>query len=143
MRSTSLMLCPALLLVATGASAQAQDYPLTEPESISRVQVVAPPQTFQFREYEAEAISGGYRMSNGWRMQVDPSADGIVARIDRQRPIRLLALSRDLYASRDGNVTMEFNRGPLGEDMLMSYVPSSRKGLAMVTSRSAEALAQR
>lgn len=150
MRRLSLVLCPALLLAVSGAGAQeqtqsqlhsseqsqapsqapSQDYPRTEPESISQVQVVAPPQAFQFWEYEAEAISGGYKMSNGWRMKVDSARDGIVAQIDKQRPIHLVALSRDLYASRDGNVTMEFNRGPLGEDMLMSYVPGSGSRVA-------------
>jgi hypothetical protein len=146
MRALSLMLCPALLLAAAGAgaqtaSAQAQDYPQTEPESISQVQVVAPTQSFAFREYEAEAISGGYKMSNGWKMKVDPSSDGIVAQIDRQRPIKLVALSPDLYASRDGIVSMQFNRGPLGEDMLMSYVPGPHMAQVVVTSTST--LAQR
>ena len=148
MRPLSLMLCPALLLAAAGAcaqtaSAQAQDYPQTEPESISRVQVVAQPQTFQFWEYEAEAISGGYKMSNGWKMKVDQSSDGIVAQIDRQRPIKLVALSPNLYASRDGNVSMEFNRGPLGEDMLMSYVPGPHMAQVVVTSTTSTRLAQR
>jgi hypothetical protein len=146
MRPLPLILCPALLLAASAAGAQTQaqgqDYPRTEPESISQVQVVAPSQTFQFRDYEADAISGGYKMSNGWRMKVDPASDGIVAQIDKQHPIRLVALSRDLYATRDGNVTMEFNRGPLGEDMVMSYVPGTRTAQVVVTSTSAR-LAQR
>ena len=148
MRSLSLILCPALLLAAAGAGAQeaaqaqapSQDYPLTQPDSVSTVKVVATPQAFEFWEYEAEAISGGYKMSNGWRMKVDPSSDGIVARIDKQRPIKLVALSRDMYATRDGNVTMEFNRGPLGEDMLMSYVPQSRTAQRVVVTST---LAQR
>jgi len=150
MRSLPLILCPALLLAVAGAGAQeaaqaqsqapSQDYPLTQPESISRVEVVAQPRAFEFREYEAEAISGGYKMSNGWRMKVDPSSDGIVAQIDKQHPIKLVALSRDLYATRDGNVTMEFNRGPLGEDMLMSYVPQSRTAQRVVVTTT---LAQR
>jgi hypothetical protein len=132
MRTLSLILSPCLLLLASGASAQTQHYPLTEPESISRVEVVAQSKSFQFREYEAEAISGAYAMSNGWRMKVDPASDGIVAQIDKQRPIRLVALSPDRYASADGNVSMEFNRGPLGDDMLMSYVPDSRTAQVIV-----------
>jgi hypothetical protein len=93
---------------------------------------MAPTPTFQFQAYEAETISGGYAMSNGWRMKVDPSSDGIVARIDKQRPIRLVALSPNLYATRDGNVSMEFNRGQYGDEMLMSYVPESRTAQVVV-----------
>jgi len=143
MRPLSIVLSTSVLL-ASSAGAQTQDYPSTESGSISQVQVVAPSPSFQFRDYEAEAISGGYAMSNGWRMKVDPTSDGIVAQIDRQHPIRLVALSRDLYASRDGNVSMEFNRGALGDEMLMSYVPGSRTGqVAVVTVTSKTALAQR
>jgi hypothetical protein len=132
MRTLSLILSPCLLLLASGAGAQTQHYPSTESGSISRVEVVAQSKSFQFQEYEAEAISGAYAMSNGWRMKVDPSSDGIVAQIDKQRPIRLVALSPDRYASPDGNVSMEFNRGPLGDDMLMSYVPDSRTAQVIV-----------
>jgi hypothetical protein len=135
MRSRVLIL-PACLLLASSAGAQTQaqtqDYPLTTPGSISTVEVIAPSPAFTFRDYEAEAISGGYAMSNGWRLKVDPSADGIVAQIDKQRPIRLVALSRDRYASRDGNVAMEFNRGVQGDEMLMSYVPGSRTAQVVV-----------
>jgi hypothetical protein len=135
MRSRVLIL-PASLLLASSAGAQtqaqSQDYPLTTPEAMSRVEVMAETPPFTFRDYEAEAISGGYAMSNGWRMKVELSADGIVAQIDKQRPIRLVALSRDRYATRDGNVAMEFNRGVLGDEMLMSYVPSSRTAQVVV-----------
>jgi hypothetical protein len=94
----------------------------------------APP--FQFREFEAEAISGGYKMSNGWRVQVYSTSEGISAQIGKERAIQLVALSPDLYTKHDGNVTMEFNRGPLGEDMVMSNVPSglSKAQLVVVTS---------
>jgi hypothetical protein len=143
MRPLSLILCPALLLAASSAGAQAQDTPPTEPESISRVQVVAQPPPFQFREYEAEAISGGYKMSNGWRMKVDSTSDGIVAQVGKQPAIRLVALSPDLYATRDGNVSMEFNRGALGEDMLMSYVPHGSPTAQRVVVTSSTRLAQR
>ncbi len=139
MRSPCLMLCPVLLLVASAAGAQAQ----TDSEAISRVQVVAPPQAFQFWEYQAELISGGYKMSNGWRMKVDPTAEGIVAQIGKERPIRLVALSPDLYATRDGNESMAFNRGPLGEDMLMSYVPQGASAAQAVVVTASTALAQR
>jgi hypothetical protein len=113
------LILPASLLLAASAGAQ------TRPESISRVQVQAPIQPFQFRDYEAEAISGAYAMSNGWHMKVDPTSDGIVAQINKRHPFRLVAVSRDKYVSPDGNVSMEFNRGR-GDDMLMSYIPDSR-----------------
>jgi hypothetical protein len=138
MRSLSLILFPSLLLAASGVSAQTQQHPQTEPEPAPQVQVTAEAPPFQFRDYEAEAISGGYKMSNGLRMSVEPSSDGIVAQMGKQRPIRLVALSRDLYATRDGNVSMEFNRGPLGEDMLMSYVPDSRTAQRVVTTTLAQ-----
>jgi hypothetical protein len=40
--------------------------------------------------------------------------------------MRLIALSADRYVTADGNVAMEFNQGTFGDDMTMSYVPSSR-----------------
>jgi hypothetical protein len=136
------MLYPALLLVATGAGAQAQQAQ-TEPESVSTVQVTAEAPPFQFRDYQAEAISGGYQMSNGWRMQVASASDGITAQIGKAHPIRLVALSPDLYATRDGNVTMQFNRGPQGEDMLMSYVPAGSGIAQVVVMSTSTSLAQR
>jgi hypothetical protein len=153
MRSLSLMVPASLLLLAashSGAQTQAQAqtqtqteaYPLTEPEQTSRVQVTAPPRAFQFWEYEAEFISGAYAMSNGWHMKVDPSSDGIVAQIDKERPMRLVAVSENKYASRDGNVWMEFNRGTGGGDMLMSYVPNTRTAQVIVVTATAR-LAQR
>jgi hypothetical protein len=135
-----LLMLPASLLLAAHAGAQNQAYPLTEPAPTSRVQVMAPAQPYQFWDYEAESISGAYAMSNGWRMKVDPAADGIVARIDKQRPIQLIAVSRDQYVSRDGNVSMAFNRGERGDDMLMSYVPDTRMAQAIVVTAT---LAQR
>jgi len=128
------LLCPAsLVLLAANAGAQSNNYPQTNPEPTSTVQVTAPAPAFQFWEYQAEAISGAYAMSNGWRMKVAPADDGIVATIDKQRPIRLVALSADRYTSRDGNVWMEFNRGRYGEDMRMSYVPGPRLAQVVVT----------
>jgi len=139
MRRLSLMF-PVSLLLASNAGAQTQQQPQTEPGAVSQVQVTAETPPFQFRDYEAEAISGGYKMSNGWRMKVDPSADGIVAQINKRHPIRLVAVSRDMYVSRDGSVAMEFNRGPLGEDMSMSYAPESRSAERIVVTST---LAQR
>jgi len=140
MRPLSLILPVALLVLASSAGAQAQRQPGTEPESVTQVQVTAETQPFQFRDYEAEAISGGYKMSNGWRMKVDPSSDGIVAQVNREHPMRLVAVSRDSYVAPDGNVFMQFNRGSQGDEMLMSYVPDSRTAQRVVVTST---LAQR
>jgi hypothetical protein len=135
------LILPASLLLASSADAQTQNEQSPQPESVSRVQVQAPAQPFQFRDYEAEAISGAYAMSNGWRLNVDPASDGIVAQIGKRHPFRLVAVSRDRYVSPDGNVSMEFNRGR-GDDMLMSYVPDSRTAQVVVVTAAAT-LAQR
>jgi hypothetical protein len=142
MRRLTLMLYPALLLAAAGASAQEQkaNQLPSESEAAPKVQVTAEAPPFQFRDYQAELISGGYKMSNGWRMKVDPSADGIVAQINKERPIRLVAVSRDRYIAPNGNVFMEFNRGAQGDEMLMSYVPDSRTAQRVVVTST---LAQR
>jgi hypothetical protein len=67
-------------------------------------------------------------MSNGWRLQVQvqQATKGMEARIDRQRPIRLIAVTPDKFVSRDGNVVMDFTRGEDGDGMQMSYVPDQR-----------------
>lgn len=140
MRSLSLILPASLLLLASHAGAQSQNYPSTEPGSISSVQVTAPTQPFPFWIDDAEAVSGAYAMSNGSRLKVEPRYDGIVAQLDKQRPVRLVALSQDRYVSRDGNVSMEFNRGTRGDDMLMSYVPDSLTAQVVVVTAT---LAQR
>ena len=134
------LILPVSVLLASNVGAQEQQAPQTEPGSVSQVQVTAETPQFQFRDYEAEAISGGYKMSNGWRMKVDPASDGIVAQINKERPIRLVAVSRDRYVAPDGNVFMEFNRGTQGDEMLMSYVPDSRTAERVVVTST---LAQR
>jgi hypothetical protein len=141
MRSLSLML-PATLLLAASAGAQTQDQPSTAPEAGSRVQVTAPAQPYKFYGYEAESISGAYAMSNGWHLKVDPSREGIVAQIDKRHPIKLAAVAPDRYASGDGNIAMEFNRGDYGDQMLMSYVPDPRTAQVVVVGATAT-LAQR
>jgi hypothetical protein len=119
--------CPlSLLLLAPSVGAQSGNYPLISDTPISTVEVTAQPRTqFRIWDYQVEYISGKYALSNGWRLDVQPARDGIVARIDKQRPIRLIAQSPDRFVSRDGNVIMEFNRGDSGDDMMMSYIPSN------------------
>lgn len=116
------LVLPISLLCAPQAGAQSGNYPVTDDTPISTVQVKAQP-SFRIWDYQADAVSGTYELSNGWRLKVRPARDGVVARIDSQRPIALVALSPDKFASRDGNVIMEFNQGDYREDMRMSYVP--------------------
>ncbi|WP_322403506.1 hypothetical protein [Massilia luteola] len=125
MRPLSLALSASLLLLAPGAGAQSGTYPVNDDMPISRVEVTAQPATaFRIWDYQAEAVSGAYALSNGWRLKVQPARDGLVAQIDKQHPMHLIAQSPDRFVSRDGNVIMEFNRGDTREDMMMSYVPS-------------------
>jgi hypothetical protein len=142
MRSLSLIVPASLLVLASSAVAQT-DYTLsTQSGTTSRVQVIGPVQPFVFDDSAASWISGAYAMSNGWRLTVDPSSDGIVAQIDKRHPIKLTAVSRDRYVTPDGNIAMEFNRGQLGDEMLMSYVPDPRTAQVVVVS-STTRLAQR
>ena len=145
MRPLALIFSVSLLLVSNG-NAQAQVTPSSEVQSTSRVEVTAPERTFEFYRSEADWVSGGYKMSNGWRITVDAASDGIVAKIDKRSPIRLVtkidtgsairlvAVSRDRYVSPDGNVVMEFNRGTEGDEMLMSYIPVDRTAQVIVAS---------
>jgi hypothetical protein len=125
MRSLPLALSASLLLLAPGAGAQTSNYPVNDDAAMSRVEVTAQPRTaFRIWDYQAEDVSGTYELSNGWRLKVQPARDGIVAQIDKQRRMHLVAQSPDRFVSRDGNVIMEFNKGDTRDDMMMSYVPS-------------------
>lgn len=132
MRTLSLALASSLLLLAADAAAQSRQYPVIDESQISSVQVTAPAQPVRVLQEDLDAVSGMYGMSNGWRLKVDPRGNGLVARIDRQRAMRLLPLSRDRFASRDGNVVMRFNLGDSGQDMEMSYVPDPRLAQVVV-----------
>lgn len=122
LRPLNVAIAISLALLAVDAAAQARSLPARD--TISSVQVSAPARPV-YQEH-LDAVRGVYALSNGWRMEVSPSADGIVAQVGRQRAMRLVALSPDKFASRDGHVTMEFNRGSAGDEMLMSYIPDSR-----------------
>jgi hypothetical protein len=63
---------------------------------------------------------------------VQPAADGIVARIDKERPMHLVAVSDVNYVTMDGSVAMAFNRGVRGDEMSMSYVPRSNLAATVV-----------
>jgi hypothetical protein len=49
----------------------------------------------------------------------------MTAQIDRQPPMRLIAMPGDKFVTSDGNVAMEFGQGAFRDEMLMSYVPGS------------------
>lgn len=126
-----LLLLPASLLLASSALAQTLPYPRTEP-AMSTVQVTAPMKTVRIQPDQAYVIGGTYAMSNGWHLKVRTASRHIDATIDNQQPLRLFAVAPYQFASPDGNVRMEFNRGEWGEDMLMSYVPDPRLAQAIV-----------
>jgi hypothetical protein len=126
MRRLALLSAIPLFLLAADAVAQSRDYPATGSTSISSVQVTAPSRTARVFQEDLDAVRGVYGMSNGWRLKVSPASGGITAQIDRQPAMRLVAVSPDRFVSRDGNVTMDFNRGANRDDMEMSYVPDSR-----------------
>ncbi|ALK98089.1 hypothetical protein AB595_17620 [Massilia sp. WF1] len=128
MRALFIAIPVSLLLTASHAVAQSQshDYPLTDSTSGSTVFVTAPPKAIFVAPSDTDSIKGAYAMSNGWRLDVKSASKGIVARIDDQRPMRLIAVAPDRFVTADGNVEMQFNQGDFGDDMTMSYVPSSR-----------------
>lgn len=126
MRTLLLSVPVVLALCVPNAGAQSKnDYPLTGADAVSTVRVQAPPPDFRVSDSDTDVISGAYRMSNGWRLQVESGGNGIEARIDRQRSMHLIALSPNDYVTHDGNVAMTFNLGKDQDEMLMSYVPGS------------------
>lgn len=134
MRPLSLLLPASLLVLASSTGAQTSSYPQPDTAPISTVQVPAPATAVRIRQDQARQISGSYAMSNGWFLRVSTTSSYINATIDNEKPMRLLAVAPDKFVSGDGNVTMEFNRGDSGDDMVMSYVPDSRLAKVVVTS---------
>lgn len=128
MRPLTMLFPASLLVLACSASAQSQSlpYPQADDSAISTVQVTAPVQPRWIKEEQAWQIGGSYAMSNGWYLKVKPKTHHIVATIDDQKPLRLLAVSDYKFASSDGSVTMEFNKGDDGDGMVMSYIPDRR-----------------
>lgn len=128
MRPLTMIFAASMLVLAGGAGAQnaSLPYPHADDAAISTVQVTAPARLRWVNEEQAWKIGGTYAMSNGWYLKVKPTSHHIVATIDDQKPMRLAAVSDYKFASSDGNVVMEFNKGADGDDMLMSYVPDRR-----------------
>jgi hypothetical protein len=133
----SLLAVPVTLLLASNAGAQSGNYPPPDTSAMPTVQVTAP---VRLSSEQAEALRGYYALSNGWHLKVGAASKGIVAQIDQQRPIRLVAITPDKFVSNDGNVTMDFNRGENGDEMLMTYVPDQRVAIRYVVTAT---LAQR
>lgn len=125
MRPLSFLVSSLLLMPALHAGAQSTAAP-TPGQAISTVEVTPPPGRVFVRSDQIDEVCGQYAMSNGWRLKVEPSWSGIDARIDRQRPIHLVAVSAEKYVSRDGNVVLQFDPKSDNGDMTMSYVPTDR-----------------
>jgi hypothetical protein len=136
MRPISLMLFPTLLVLASGT--QAQTPQPDEPVAVVQVKPMDGP--YRLRNEQARQIAGTYEMSNGWSIDVRPDMRHVDVVIDRNRPLRLLAVSSRKFVSGDGNVTMEFSRGNDDNDMTLRYVPGL--GMAGIVLTSA-AFAQR
>lgn len=134
MRILSLLLSTSLLLLASSAGAQTSPYPQPDTAPITTVVVSAATKTFFIDNDQSRKIAGYYSLSNGWDLKVRSSSRYIDATIDRQKPMRLLAVSPDKFVSGDGNVTMEFNRGAFGDEMMMSYVPDPRLAEVVIIS---------
>lgn len=130
MRPLNLLLPASLLVLASSAGAQSMPYPQAD----QVVEVTAPARPVILQEDEARQVEGTYAMSNGWRMKVQATQRYVYAAIDRQKPLRLRAVSPDRFVSADGNVEMHFNQGDLGDDMTMSYVPDPRLAQVVVIS---------
>ena len=134
MRPVSLLFPISLCALAASSLAQNLPYPQADMGPVSTVQVTAPVKSVMLFPDEADRVAGSYALSNGWRLKVQPGSRSIDATIDRQKPLHLLAVSKDKFVSRDGNVTMEFNQGSYGDDMTMSYVPDPRLAQVVVLS---------
>ncbi|WP_332848736.1 hypothetical protein [Massilia sp. S19_KUP03_FR1] len=136
MRISSVLLPTALFLLASSAGAQSMPYPQADAEPDATVRVTGALKPVRIYDDQAQQIAGTYALSNGWRLKVNPSSHAIAATIDKQKPMRLFAVSPYKFSSRDGRVTMEFNRGDMGDEMVMSYAPDPRFAEMVVISSS-------
>jgi hypothetical protein len=127
----SLIFIPALLVLASGTQAQT----LQPGEPVAVVQVKPADGPYRLRNEQARQIAGMYEMSNGSSVEIRPDMRHVDVVIDRNRPMRLLAMSSRKFVSGDGNVTLEFSRGNDDNDMTLRYVPGT--GLAEVVLTSA------
>jgi hypothetical protein len=140
MRISSVLLPAALFLLAPTSGAQTGPYPQNDTAPITAVVVSAAAKPFRIRQEQARQIAGTYDLVNGWHLKVRPGTRTIDTKIDQQQPMRLLAVGPYKFVSGDGRVTMEFNLGESGDDMLMTYAPDPRLADMVVIS---SAVAQR
>jgi len=131
MRPMSLLFIPALLVLATGTQAQT----LQPDDPVAVVQVKPFDGPYRLRNEQARQIAGMYEMSNGSSVEVRPDMRHVDVVVDRNRPMRLLAMSPRTFVSGDGSTTLEFSRGNDDNDMTLRYVPGV--GLAEVVLTSA------
>jgi len=136
MRILSVLLPTTIFFLATNSVAQTLPYPQNDTAPVTAVVVSAAAAPYWIRKEQARNIAGVYNLSNGWLMKVRPGSRTIDTTIDKQKPMRLLAVSPYKFASGDGRVTMEFNRGDFGEDMIMTYAPDPRYADVIVISSS-------
>lgn len=137
MRPLSLLLPASLLVLASATGAQTLPYPQTDTAPLSSVQVKAPASGVLLRAEQGRETAGSYAMSNGWYLKVRPARRFIDATIDSEKPMRLIAVSADKFVSGDGNVTMEFNLGDSGNEMVMRYVLDPRLAPVVVSALTA------
>ena len=119
MRPLSLMLIPVLLVSASGTRAQT----LAPDDPVAVVQVKPMDGPCRLRNEQARQIAGTYEMSNGWSVDVRPDMRHVDVLIDRNRPLRLLAISpRTFVSGNDEN------------DMTLRYVPGVGMAEVVLTS---------
>ena len=126
MRISSVLIPATLFFLASTGSAQTMPYPQDDTAPVTTVIVSAAATPYRIKAAQAQQIGGVYELTNGWRMKVRPGTRTIDTTIDQQKPMRLIAVSPYKFASGDGRVTMEFNRGDVGDDMIMRYAPDPR-----------------
>ena len=122
--------------------AHGQSGPLPQSDSaMSEIRVPAPAKSYwTLRRTELDALRGTYLLSNGWLLKVRPNTRMMMAQIDDRPAMSLLPMSPDKFVSLDGNMSMEFNLGDSGDEMVLAYVPDPRTAQVVIVRTS---LAQR
>jgi hypothetical protein len=123
-------------MLASSAHAQALQPVEPASTSIAVVEVKPGDGPYRLRNEQARQIAGMYEMSNGWSVDVRPDMRHVDVVINRDRPLRLLAISSRKFVSGDGNMTLEFSRGNDDHDMTLRYVPGTGLAEVVVTSAS-------